>query len=363
MSEEDDGAEKSFDPTPKRLEDARKRGEIASAADLTTAAAYGGFALAAALFGGGALLSAAGPLQHMLGHAAALSDQVFAGRGAPVLGPGAGAALLPLAPFALLPAGAALVLLIALRGIVIAPERLSPRLSRISPLAALGHKFGPDGLFEFGKGLVKLSLFAIVLGWILARDVELMVGLVGATVPQGMLAMIGIMADVILAVCLLSLVLGGADRLWQALRLIQRLRMTRKEMLDEAKEAEGDPMLKSQRRQKAVGYAMGQMMADVPKADVVIVNPTHYAVALRWDRLQGGAPVCVAKGVDEIALRIRALAMEAGVPIHSDPPTARLLHATVPLGHEIRPDHYRAVAAAIRFADRLRQKAKGRGLG
>jgi flagellar biosynthetic protein FlhB len=99
------------------------------------------------------------------------------------------------------------------------------------------------------------------------------------------------------------------------------------------------------------------MMADVPKADVVIVNPTHVAVALKWNRTGGGAPVCVAKGVDEVALRIRAVAMDSGVPVRRDPPTARALHAAVGIGEEIRAEHYRPVAAAIRFADAMRRRA------
>ena len=100
------------------------------------------------------------------------------------------------------------------------------------------------------------------------------------------------------------------------------------------------------------------MLADVARADVVVVNPTHYAVALRWDRGKGGAPVCVAKGVDEIARAIRARAAEHGIPIHSDPPAARAIFASVELGQEIRAEHFRAVAAAIRFADGMRRKAR-----
>jgi flagellar biosynthetic protein FlhB len=134
--------------------------------------------------------------------------------------------------------------------------------------------------------------------------------------------------------------------------------MSRKELMDETKDSEGDPVMKQQRRQRAYDIATNRMMADVPKADVVIVNPRHYAVALRWDRTAGGAPVCVAKGVDEVALRIRTVAMEAGVPIRQDPPTARALHASVEIGAEIRPEHYRPVAAAIRFAEAVRKRAR-----
>jgi flagellar biosynthetic protein FlhB len=100
------------------------------------------------------------------------------------------------------------------------------------------------------------------------------------------------------------------------------------------------------------------MLADVPTADVIVVNPTHYAVALRWDRKAGGAPVCVAKGVDEMARIIRDRATEHRVPIQSDPPTARAIYATVDIGQEIRVEHYRAVAAAIRFADAMRRRAR-----
>jgi flagellar biosynthetic protein FlhB len=102
------------------------------------------------------------------------------------------------------------------------------------------------------------------------------------------------------------------------------------------------------------------MLTDVASANVVVVNPTHYAVALKWDRSKGGAPICVAKGVDEIAAKIRERAAEHGVPIHSDPPTARAIHATVEIGQEIRVEQYRAVAAAIRFADAMRKRARRR---
>ena len=119
--------------------------------------------------------------------------------------------------------------------------------------------------------------------------------------------------------------------------------------------------MKQHRRARAQEIAMSQMIADVPDANVVIVNPTHYAIALKWDRLSGGAPVCVAKGTDHIAARIREVASDAGVPLHSDPPTARALFATVDIGQEIPADYYRPVAAAIRFADSMRAKARQKG--
>ena len=162
----------------------------------------------------------------------------------------------------------------------------------------------------------------------------------------------------LLVVVLVSAAIGGIDAVWQHQEHIRKNRMSRKDIMDENKNSEGDPHLKQERRSRAQAIAAQQMMADVPKADVVIVNPTHYAVALQWARSEGTAPICVAKGVDEIAMRIRETAAEAAVPIHSDPPTARALHATTDIGVEIAPEHYQAVAAAIRFADNLRDRAR-----
>jgi flagellar biosynthetic protein FlhB len=161
-------------------------------------------------------------------------------------------------------------------------------------------------------------------------------------------------------VLVVAVVLGGIDFFWQRAEHIRRNRMSHKDMMDEHKQAEGDPHAKQHRRQRAQEIAMNRMLADVPEAAVVVVNPTHYAVALKWDRAQPGAPVCVAKGVDEIAARIRERAMEAGVPIRRDPPTARAIFDSVEIGAEIRAEHFAAIAAAIRFAEEMRRKARAR---
>ena len=158
-------------------------------------------------------------------------------------------------------------------------------------------------------------------------------------------------------VLVVALVLGGIDFIWQRSEYLRNNRMSHKEVLDESKEAEGDPHMKQKRQQKGYDIAMNQMMNDVKTADVVIVNPTHYAVALKWHRQSGRAPVCVAKGVNEIAGRIRVRAQEYGVPLHSDPPTARLLHRLINVGDEVQREQYVVVASAIRFAESMRKKA------
>ena len=161
-------------------------------------------------------------------------------------------------------------------------------------------------------------------------------------------------------VLVVAAIIGTIDYLWQPAEHIRKNRMSHKDMMDELKQSEGDPVMKQQRRQKGQELAMNKMLADVPTADVILVNPTHYAVALKWDRTAASAPVCVAKGVDEIAAKIRELAHEHAIPVHSDPPTARALHASVNIGQEIAPDHYQAVAAAIRFAEAMRKRARKR---
>ncbi len=134
--------------------------------------------------------------------------------------------------------------------------------------------------------------------------------------------------------------------------------MSFEEMKKEHKENEGDPYLRQARRDRARDAATRNQMLEVPEANVVLVNPTHYAVALKWNREDGGAPVCVAKGVDEVAKRIREIAAENGVPIRRDPPTTRSIFELVEVGEEIKREHYAAVAAAIHFAEEMRTKAK-----
>jgi flagellar biosynthetic protein FlhB len=154
--------------------------------------------------------------------------------------------------------------------------------------------------------------------------------------------------------------LAAFDLVFQHMHHRKKLRMSHQELKDEGKQSEGDPHMRAQRRERARQIATNRMLNDVPGADVVVVNPTHFAVALKWSRAEGSAPVCVAKGVDAVAMAIRERAETAGVPVHLDPPAARALHGVVEIGREIPVEQYQAVAAAIIFADQMRQKARER---
>ncbi len=356
MSGAEDDTEKSHEPTLKKLQDARKKGEIARSTDLNTAFGYAGFLLACVVLGSASLQNLGGVLSNFLDH----PDRIWPHsttdtQGVTALWQDSISAALPLM---IIPGIAVLVSLFLQRGFVVAPEKVLPKLSRISILANAKNKFGRSGLFEFSKSATKLMIFsAILLTFILYQLPSILDSMflshAQAVVEMGRMAM-----KFMLPVVLISGLIGVIDYAWQFFEHLRKNRMSHRDLKDEFKAAEGDPHVKQQRRQKGIEIALNSMLSDVPAADVIIVNPTHYAVALKWDRSTGQAPVCIAKGVDEIAARIREVAAESGVPVHHDPPTARALHATIDVGMQIDRAHYKAVAAAIRFAEKIRSKAR-----
>lgn len=358
MAEGDSSEEKTLDPTPGKIEKARKKGDIAKSADVNVAAAYLGLLVACLGAGAVAITSAAQPLTVFLSSPDLLADQI--------LGPGGlllsarifVSAIAPLVPIFALPFVAVILSLIMQRGIVFAPEKLAPKLNRISPISGAKNKFGISGLVEFGKTFIKMVAVSLIIYFYLSGKFDEIVGLARSNPVTLVNAMFEVLINMLTLICLLAILVGVGDLLWQKYNHQKKLRMSFQEMKDENKDAEGDPHTKAQRRQRGREIATNRMLLEVPKADVIVVNPTHYAVALKWSKAPGSAPICVAKGEDEIAARIREIANESGVPIHSDPPTARAIHATVKVGREIKPEQYKAIAAALRFADIMRKKAR-----
>lgn len=354
----EDSGEKSFEPTQKKLADARRQGDVAKSTDISAAAAYVGLLAAFLIAGAGAAEMSGGALARFLDRADQLEGRIL-GPGGPGLAAALiGEAVIGILPFLLLPALMALIALLAQKAFVFAPSKLEPKLSRIDPVSVAGNKFGPTGLMEFARSMLKMLAIGAVLWLYLASEIDTIIAV--ALHPPAMLPaeLMRLGVGLLSAITAIAVVIAALDYLWQRFDHARRLRMSLKEMRDEAKEMEGDPHQKAARRRRAEEIARNQMLADVPKADVIVVNPTHYAVALRWARTPGSAPECVAKGVDEIARAIREAGAAAGVPIRSDPPTARALHALVEIGEEVPPDLYRAVAAAIRFAETMRARAR-----
>ncbi|WP_271950811.1 flagellar type III secretion system protein FlhB [Ruegeria faecimaris] len=360
MSGQDDDSDKSYDPTPQKLLKAREKGEVAKSNDLSVVAAYVGLLI-------GLLLAGKIGVQHLGILFVVLIDQsdkigtmLTDGPADGLVGGMLGKAAISMATIFVVPATAVLLSLIAQKALVFAPSKLQPKLSRISIPSNAKNKFGRGGLFEFAKSFAKLLIYCVCLLMFLRVNLPEILTASAAPPQSSIVLMMNLLFRFLFIVVTIALAIGVVDYLWQYSEHMRKNRMSRKEIQDETKDAEGDPHVKQQRRQRAQEIAANQMMANVPTADVIIVNPTHYAVALKWQRTAGSAPTCVAKGVDQIAAAIRASAAEAGVPIHSDPPTARALHATVEIGHEIAPEHYRPVAAAIRFAEAMRKRAKDR---
>lgn len=355
---EEPGGERSFEPTPRRLEEARRRGEVPRSADLGAAAASAGL-LAALLAAGRDMAEGTGAgLAVLLARAGTLGAAVLGGEQG---GPAAAllaAALLPLLPLVLLPALAALAAHLAQRAFTLAPRRLLPDPGRLSPLRGAVQRFGPAGLVEFAKSCAKLLAVAAALWFVLAARIDE----ITATLLLPPVRLPGEMMRhalaLVAAIAGIAAVVAAADLLWQRFHHARRLRMSFRELRDELRETEGDPRQKQARRARAEATARNRMFAELPKADVVIVNPEHVAVALRWSRRPRSAPECVAKGRGELALAIRRRAMETGVPLRHDPPTARALHALVGIGEEVPPELWRAVAAALRYAEAMRRRAR-----
>ncbi|MEL6922056.1 MAG: EscU/YscU/HrcU family type III secretion system export apparatus switch protein, partial [Pseudomonadota bacterium] len=301
MSDQDEDTDKSFDPTPQKLQEARKKGEVARSADLQTAAAYAGLTVTLVAVGAHSLTSFGADMQSLLDQSAAISDVLFNGSPGAVLGGVFWAASVSLAPLFLAPALAVLLAVLAQRAFVVAPSKLKPKLSRISVLQNAKQKFGRGGFFEFGKSFAKLLLYSLCLALFLSNRLPEMIGVMHGSPGLVVTLLAELCIAFLFIVVLVSTALGAVDAIWQHSEHIRKNRMSRKEIMDETKNSEGDPHLKQERRSRAQAIATQQMMAEVPKSDVVIVNPTHFAVVLTWSRAAGTAPVCVAKGVDEMA--------------------------------------------------------------
>lgn len=343
---DDDSGEKSHAPTQKRRDDARKKGESARSADAATAGSYLGFMLLLFILSGGFLKAG-------LAHLTRIFE--FAGDAAFDLSSWAYQPLIFTALLLSIPTVAVVLVHILTGAVTLAPQVLKPKLSRINPIAQAKQKFGLQGMVEFLKTFTKMMLIAIGLTLILQAFLPRLLISIYTNPGQIALGMGTLVWQLTIMTTGIALVIGVIDFFWQRYTHTQKLRMSHRELRDENKETDGNPQLKAERRQRAEEMATNRMLTDMVEASVVMVNPTRYAVALKWSVGDRRAPICVAKGTNEIAAKIRSVAAEHGIPIRHDPPTARALFATVDLGAEIPRDMYHAVAAALRYAQALRQ--------
>jgi flagellar biosynthetic protein FlhB len=358
VAEEGDDTEKTEDPTRKRLDEALERGDVVKSQEVNTWFILAGAALIASSFSG----SIGSGLQGMFRNLIANSFTI------PVDG-GSLLALLAALERRLIAVFAVPLVLIVVAAIagnlaqhrpVLTAQALKPTLSKISPMSGFKRIFGKQAIANLIKGLIKLALLGAVISAILWPERRKLESLVHLD-PVSIVGMIRSLSLQLLgATVALLAIIAAADYLFQYRQWFERQKMSLREMKEEFKATEGDPHVKGRIRALRQARMKKRMMAAVPKASVVITNPTHFAVALQYEKGMT-APVCVAKGVDAIALKIREVAGDNDVPIVENPPLARALHATVEIDQEIPVEHYHAVAQVIGYVMRLKRGFAGAG--
>jgi flagellar biosynthesis protein FlhB len=346
--------ERTEDPTPRRLEEALRRGDVVKSMEVNTWFTIAGGTLMILVFAA----PMASSLQTTLGGLLAKSYQI------PADGPAMTALMKTLAFEVAAALGVPLLLLCvaALAGnivqhpIVFTAESVRPQMSRVSPMAGFARLFSRQALANFAKGVAKLCIVGGVMAALLWPQRHRLDSIVAGD-PAMILPFIRSIAIKLLgAVVAVLAVLAAADYFFQYRQWYERQRMSLQEIKEEFRQTEGDPTIKGKLRQLRNTRMRKRIIAAVPKASVVIANPTHFAVALRYERGMN-APICVAKGVDLIARRIREVAEQHRIPVVENPPLARALHATVEIDQEIPQEHYRAVAEVIGYIMRLRRMA------
>ncbi len=241
-------------------------------------------------------------------------------------------------------------------GLLWSAENLMPSLDKISPLSGFKRIFSLRSVTELLKGMLKIAVVATVVGAFVLPSVGDIHRLIGMDMIQLMAVINDKVHIVLIGVFAVMGVIAVADILYQRFEYMKGLRMSRQELRDEFKQTEGDPLVKGRLRQLRMERARRRMMGEVPNADVVVTNPTHYAVALKYDQSAMSAPKVVAKGTDKVAERIREVAKDADVPIVENPPLARGLYAAVDIDQEIPPEYYKAVAEVISYIFKLKKR-------
>lgn len=350
---EDSDLERTEPASPRRLEQARARGQVPRSPELTT--------FAVLISAGAGLLFLGGPLMHALTQVVRSGLTIDRGSAFDTsqlgmrLFDGSLGALLGLAPWFLLVAVAAIAASVAISGWLFSFEALQPDFARLSPARGLGRIFSLHGLIELGKAVLKAVLVGGIAAWAVWAERGEIVALANESIEPGLAhlaQLLGFTFIVVAGGLLLVVIVDVPFQLWDHAR---QLRMTKEEVRQENKETEGDPQVKARIRSLQREAARRRMMAEVPKADVVVTNPDHYAVALRYLEGRSGAPRVVAKGSMLVAERIMELARASNVPVLRAAPLARALYVHADLGQEIPASLYNAVAEVLAWVYQVRR--------
>ena len=352
MLENEDGQEKSEDPTAKKKLESRKKGQIPRSRELTTL-----FMLIAAIVG--IMIFAKDMIEvisDIMRHNFAIEratlfapEQLFIHLKSELT-----AMLMAILPLFILMVITAVLSSSILGGFNFSGESLIPKASKMNPIKGLKKMFGTQGLVELIKSIFKILLLGSVAVYFLWQAKNELYGLSEETFPAAFIHAMELVSWQFLIVSLGMIVVAAIDVPYQIWSNTRQLKMTKQEVKDESKNTDGNPEIKGRQRQLQRELAMQRMMGDVPKADVIITNPTHYAVALQYDTAGSGAPVMLAKGVDLVALQIRNVAKANDVPIIEIPPLSRAIYYSVEIGHEIPAGLYVAVAQVLAYIFQLK---------
>lgn len=357
MSDQPDKSEKTEDPSQRKLEEARKKGDVAKSQELTTWFMILGSTLLFAIMAPISAGQLSFELRKLMVHAGDID----------LTGPGfatfINSLVFGILGVALLPLGFMAIFAIAGNLVQHAPllstEPIKPKISRISPVSGAQRMFSGEALFNFAKGLVKIAIVSIALFVTIWPERERLDTLITADLTTLLPVFVELALKVFGVSIAIITVIAAADFAYQRYKWWERQKMTVKEVKDEYKQMEGDPQVKQRIRQIRNDKARQRMMQAVPDATVVVTNPTHFAVALKYEPGMN-APICVAKGADSIAFKIRELAGENNVPIVENPPLARALYKSVDIADTIPAEHFKAVAEVIGYVMRLKDRQRWR---
>jgi flagellar biosynthesis protein FlhB len=354
MAEGQDKSQKTEDPTERKLSEAHKKGEVAKSTEVTALFSLITATLVFAFYAGGMSTKLRITLSRFfeLAHTRSFEAVDMTALYKEVIGIILFATLIPLC---LILTGGILGNLVQHKPVWTA-ERMKPKVSKISPKAGLKRLFGAPSLVNFLKSIAKLVLVAAIVVAIMWPERD-MLALVSTVEPSLILPIVQDLGlQILIAVIGVLTIIAILDFSFQKYNFMTQQRMTKQEVKDEFKQSDGDPKIKAKLAQIRAERSRTRMMAAVPEATVVIMNPTHYAVALKYDTDDMQAPICVAKGIDEVALRIRDTAEDNDVAVVENPPLARALFASVELDEEIPADHFKAVAEIIGYVMRLNKR-------
>ncbi|HXM00520.1 MAG TPA: flagellar biosynthesis protein FlhB [Rhizomicrobium sp.] len=351
MADDRDDAQRTEEPTQRRLEQAQEQGDVVKSTEVSVFVTLVGATLAIAIFSASTAAGFANFFRVFLEQ----PDQIAVDAGGimvllhGILWKCAGL----LAPVFAVLIGAALAGHLLQHRPVFSTERLKPSLSKLSLFKGLKRMFGLEGLSNLAKGVLKIAIVAAAVWTVLW---PMRGGLEGILTESPMAVasdMTSLVMRILIAALAVLAVVAVLDYLLQRYRFLQRNRMSRQEVKEEFRQSEGDPAIRAKIKQIRAEKSRRRMMAAVPGATVVITNPTHFAVALKYEAGKMAAPVCVAKGMDALALRIREVAEDSEVPVVENPPLARALYASVEIDEAVPPEHFKAVAQVIGYVMRL----------